>query len=56
VRSGRWPAMGARYDAPEGRTRGNGPPPDAWSALDRGQDPTVEDASGAAGPRPDLPE
>jgi hypothetical protein len=39
ARRGRhWRALGARYDAPTGR-----PPTDAdlWSALDRGEDPTV---------------
>ncbi len=36
VRSRRWPALGARYDAP-GRPRTE----DAWAALDRGEDPTV---------------
>jgi uncharacterized membrane protein (TIGR02234 family) len=39
LRSGRWPAMGARFDAPGGRPVG--PPADAWSAIDRGEDPTA---------------
>lgn len=37
VRGGRWPAMGRRYDAPAKRTADDDP----WSALDRGEDPTV---------------
>lgn len=51
VRSTRWPAMGARYDAPAAR-RPQGPAPagaggpeasdrETWDALDRGEDPTT---------------
>nr|WP_269204436.1 Trp biosynthesis-associated membrane protein [Motilibacter deserti] len=38
ARSGRWAALGARYDAPDGGRRAA--PKDAWAALDRGEDPT----------------
>jgi uncharacterized membrane protein (TIGR02234 family) len=34
----RWPALGARYDAPAPRSAR---PADPWAALDRGEDPTV---------------
>lgn len=34
VRGTSWPALGARYDAPQRRD-------DAWAALDRGEDPTA---------------
>ena len=34
VRGPSWPALGARYDAPQRRD-------DAWAALDRGEDPTA---------------
>jgi uncharacterized membrane protein (TIGR02234 family) len=37
--SARWPAMGARYEAPAGSRRQ--PAADPWTALDRGEDPTV---------------
>ncbi|KJK59657.1 TIGR02234 family membrane protein [Saccharothrix sp. ST-888] len=48
VRSGRdWPAMGARYEAPAGRSQAGrkqakpaGTPAELWQALDRGEDPT----------------
>lgn len=35
-RCGRWPSMGARYEAPGSLGRD-----DAWAMLDRGEDPTV---------------
>ncbi|MDP9241514.1 MAG: Trp biosynthesis-associated membrane protein [Actinomycetota bacterium] len=38
VRGRSWPALGARYDAPSTRSRGT---VDAWTALDRGEDPTA---------------
>jgi uncharacterized membrane protein (TIGR02234 family) len=38
-RSAAWPAMGARYEAPAGDRRE--PAADPWTALDRGEDPTV---------------
>jgi hypothetical protein len=43
VRGRSWPALGARYDVPSTR-HGSRPdrPVDAWTALDRGEDPTVD--------------
>jgi len=41
VRARSWPALGARYDAPE--TRHPIAAGDAWAALDRGEDPTAPD-------------
>jgi uncharacterized membrane protein (TIGR02234 family) len=38
VRGPRWPALGARYDAPAARPRTDA---DVWDALDRGEDPTA---------------
>jgi hypothetical protein len=42
ARGQRWPAMGARYERPAGRS-GERPatPTGAWDALDRGEDPTA---------------
>lgn len=40
VRGGRWPGMGAKYDAPRGAPR-RATEPDMWRALDRGDDPTA---------------
>lgn len=43
LRGRRWPAMGARYDAPARRQRPvQDPAATAWDALDRGEDPTAE--------------
>jgi uncharacterized membrane protein (TIGR02234 family) len=39
-RGARWPAMGARYDAPSSRPRPDDPDADLWRALDHGEDPT----------------
>lgn len=36
VRGPRWPALGAKYEAPAAPTDR-----DAWDALDRGEDPTT---------------
>lgn len=36
----RWPTMGRRYDSPAVRTATTADP---WTALDRGEDPTVDD-------------
>ena len=61
LHSARWPAMGARFDAPVGASAA-GPAAegleygDAWSALDRGEDPTADEQTGAPGPGRDLPE
>jgi uncharacterized membrane protein (TIGR02234 family) len=45
VASGRWPAMGSRYDAPGARGPGGASTTateqDMWHALDDGRDPTV---------------
>ncbi len=41
VRGRRWPALGARYDAPAARPRPVDPVAAAWDALDRGHDPTA---------------
>jgi Tryptophan-associated transmembrane protein (Trp_oprn_chp) len=54
LRAVRWPAMGARYDAPPGRRGAGAGPVDPWTALDRGDDPTLadggtEDVAGAGG-------
>lgn len=38
IRSSQWPAMGSRYDAP---ARAKAKDEDPWSALDRGEDPTI---------------
>jgi len=44
LRGRRWPAMGARFDAPARAAAGGGRLyGDAWSALDRGEDPTLGD-------------
>ncbi|WP_020573494.1 Trp biosynthesis-associated membrane protein [Actinopolymorpha alba] len=40
LRGRRWPVMGSRYDAPGVRRRTD---TDPWAALDRGEDPTVQD-------------
>jgi uncharacterized membrane protein (TIGR02234 family) len=40
LRSGKWPAMGSRYDAPAG-TPSKPKNDDPWAALDRGEDPTA---------------
>ncbi len=40
ARSGRWPAMGARYDAPTAARKAR-TSEDPWAALDRGEDPTT---------------
>jgi uncharacterized membrane protein (TIGR02234 family) len=45
--SRRWPAMGARFEAPTGGPR-PGRPDDTWTALDRGEDPTVDPAPAPA--------
>jgi uncharacterized membrane protein (TIGR02234 family) len=54
-----WPAMGARFEAPTRSSRA-GRPVDPWTALDRGQDPTVAStpsAAPAAAPAdPEMPE
>jgi uncharacterized membrane protein (TIGR02234 family) len=58
-----WPAMGARYEAPGADARGDRPV-DAWTALDRGEDPTVPPPStspqpptpAAPRPEPEVPE
>lgn len=44
VRGRRWPAMGARYQAPADARRPAREDPEvaAWEALDRGEDPTAE--------------
>ncbi len=47
VHRGHWPAMGARYESPAGRPR-PGRPDDTWTALDRGEDPTVDPAPAQA--------
>jgi uncharacterized membrane protein (TIGR02234 family) len=39
-RGQRWPAMGARYDAPSNRSRSADTDADLWRALDQGEDPT----------------
>jgi uncharacterized membrane protein (TIGR02234 family) len=38
VRGPRWPALGLRYDAPTGRRYAEDDP---WTALDKGEDPTL---------------
>lgn len=38
TRGRRWPGLGARYDAPTARPVRS---PDPWTALDRGEDPTL---------------
>jgi len=38
TRGRRWPGLGARYDAPTGRPARSADP---WTALDRGEDPTL---------------
>lgn len=53
LRGGGWPGMGARYERPAPGAAvpaGTGPAVgrgtrDAWDALDRGEDPTVDDRS-----------
>jgi uncharacterized membrane protein (TIGR02234 family) len=49
ARGGRWAVMAARYDGPSGSRRTSAP--DAWSLLDRGEDPTVD-----PGPAPTAPD
>jgi hypothetical protein len=39
----RWPAMGAKYDAPGSGARPAATEQDMWRALDAGRDPTVYD-------------
>lgn len=39
-RSPRWPAMGAKYDAPSARAKAPETEEDMWRALDQGHDPT----------------
>jgi hypothetical protein len=51
LRGRRWPAMGARYDRrpAAGAPAAAGAAPtslDAWSALDRGEDPTADPSAG----------
>jgi uncharacterized membrane protein (TIGR02234 family) len=41
IAGGRWPGMGARYDAPQSAARQKDPAVAAWEALDRGDDPTA---------------
>jgi uncharacterized membrane protein (TIGR02234 family) len=53
-RSGAWPAMGSRFDAPTAAA--SGPRTDPWSALDRGEDPTAVDDPAAVDGGVDLPE
>lgn len=48
VRSGRWAVMGTRYDGPAGGRRVA--TPDAWTRLDRGEDPTVDPGPATASP------
>jgi uncharacterized membrane protein (TIGR02234 family) len=48
VRGTRWPVMAARYDAPSGARRAA--TPDAWTQLDRGEDPTVDPGTATSGP------
>ncbi len=54
LRGGRWPAMGARFDAPATAAQvaaaAARPGADPWAALDRGEDPTAVESS------TDLPE
>jgi uncharacterized membrane protein (TIGR02234 family) len=57
-----WPAMGARYESPAGVIRPDRPV-DAWTALDRGEDPTVPSTAPTAptapaspAPDPEVPE
>ncbi|MDQ1698607.1 MAG: hypothetical protein QOG34_470 [Frankiaceae bacterium] len=44
IAGGRWPGMGARYDAPRATARPADPAAAAWEALDRGDDPTSDPA------------
>jgi uncharacterized membrane protein (TIGR02234 family) len=53
VRARRWPAMGARYDAPRAAAARPG---DVWAALDRGEDPTAAEPPVADSRGGDLPE
>jgi uncharacterized membrane protein (TIGR02234 family) len=53
VASAGWPALGARYDRGGARTPR---PLDAWSALDRGIDPTVDPIVEPHRPETDRPE
>jgi uncharacterized membrane protein (TIGR02234 family) len=54
--SARWPAMGARYEAPTGAARSDRAV-DAWTALDRGEDPTVQPPAPASpAPEREVPE
>ena len=56
VASAGWPAMGARYEAPTGEPRPDRPV-DAWTALDRGEDPTVPPPAPASpAPEHEVPE
>lgn len=48
LRGTRWPVMAARYDGPAGSRRRAAP--DAWSLLDRGEDPTVDPGSPPTAP------
>jgi uncharacterized membrane protein (TIGR02234 family) len=41
IASPRWPAMGARYDAPAARTQAPATEQDMWRSLDEGHDPTA---------------
>ena len=51
-----WPAMGARYESPAGAARPDRPV-DAWTALDRGEDPTAAPSAPAApAPEHEVPE
>jgi hypothetical protein len=43
-----WSGLSGRYDAPAASTRD-----DAWTAMDRGEDPTVDPAEPAADPTSD---
>lgn len=40
ARGSRWSVMAARYDTPAGRRRAAAP--DAWTQIDRGEDPTLD--------------
>jgi hypothetical protein len=49
ARAGHWPSMGARFDLPTAAAGDTSRPVDAWTAMDRGQDPTVEPGSDPPG-------
>lgn len=55
-----WPGMSARYDAADPHPAAAGPgterPQDLWDALDRGEDPTLSDATPDQPPAPDSAE